>query len=75
VTTTIGFGSPNKANTYSVHGSALGSKEVEATRRNLRWLHEPFHVPGDVKRYNLLSNEVIAKLTLPSIHERESYYK
>ncbi|PAN37124.1 hypothetical protein PAHAL_7G053700 [Panicum hallii] len=51
VTTTIGFGSPNKANTYSVHGSALGSKEVEATRRNLRWLHEPFHVPGDVKRH------------------------
>ncbi|OEL18858.1 Transketolase, chloroplastic [Dichanthelium oligosanthes] len=51
VTTTIGFGSPNKANTYSVHGSALGSKEVEATRSNLRWLHEPFHVPDEVKRH------------------------
>lgn len=59
MTTTIGFGSPNKANTYSVHGSALGSKEVEATRSNLRWLHEPFHVPDEVKRYNLLCNEVI----------------
>ncbi|KAL6650482.1 hypothetical protein ACP70R_009407 [Stipagrostis hirtigluma subsp. patula] len=51
VTTTIGFGSPNKANTYSVHGSALGSKEVEATRSNLGWLHEPFHVPDEVKRH------------------------
>ncbi|GJN12989.1 hypothetical protein PR202_ga31320 [Eleusine coracana subsp. coracana] len=51
VTTTIGFGSPNKANTYSVHGSALGSKEVEATRSNLQWHHEPFHVPDEVKRY------------------------
>ncbi|CAD6264097.1 unnamed protein product [Miscanthus lutarioriparius] len=51
VTTTIGFGSPNKANTYSVHGTALGSKEVEATRSNLGWLHEPFHVPDEVKRH------------------------
>uniref|UniRef100_K3XHC9 transketolase n=1 Tax=Setaria italica TaxID=4555 RepID=K3XHC9_SETIT len=51
VTTTIGFGSPNKANTYSVHGSALGSKEVEATRSNLQWFHEPFHVPDEVKRH------------------------
>lgn len=50
VTTTIGFGSPNKANTYSVHGSALGAKEVEATRLNLGWPYEPFHVPEDVKR-------------------------
>ena len=71
VTTTIGFGSPNKANTYSVHGSALGSKEVEETRSNLQWLHEPFHVPDEVKRYNLLSN--VAKIKLHNIHE--SYYK
>ncbi|KAL0373303.1 UNVERIFIED_CONTAM: Transketolase, chloroplastic [Sesamum radiatum] len=49
VTTTIGFGSPNKANSYSVHGSALGAKEVEATRKNLGWPYEPFHVPEDVK--------------------------
>ncbi|GMH09552.1 hypothetical protein Nepgr_011393 [Nepenthes gracilis] len=35
VTTTIGFGSPNKANSYSVHGSALGAKEVDMTRKNL----------------------------------------
>ncbi|KAL8151321.1 hypothetical protein V2J09_021129 [Rumex salicifolius] len=51
VTTTIGFGSPNKANSYSVHGSALGAKEVEATRKNLGWPFEPFHVPEDVKKH------------------------
>ncbi|CAM8904661.1 unnamed protein product [Rhodiola kirilowii] len=51
VTTTIGFGSPNKANSYSVHGSALGAKEVDATRQNLGWPHEPFHVPEDVKKH------------------------
>ncbi|KAE9592260.1 hypothetical protein Lal_00035294 [Lupinus albus] len=51
VTTTIGFGSPNKANSYSVHGSALGAKEVDATRKNLEWPHEPFQVPEEVKKH------------------------
>ncbi|KAG5538580.1 hypothetical protein RHGRI_019232 [Rhododendron griersonianum] len=51
VTTTIGYGSPNKANSYSVHGSALGAKEVDATRKNLGWPFEPFHVPEDVKKH------------------------
>ncbi|XP_021748830.1 transketolase, chloroplastic-like [Chenopodium quinoa] len=51
VTTTIGYGSPNKSNSYSVHGSALGAKEVEATRSNLGWPYEPFHVPEDVKKH------------------------
>ncbi|KAJ6804436.1 putative transketolase, chloroplastic [Iris pallida] len=51
VTTTIGYGSPNKANSYSVHGSALGAKEVHATRQNLGWPHEPFHVPEEVKKH------------------------
>jgi transketolase len=47
VTTTIGYGSPNKANTADVHGAALGSSEVEATRKNLGWEYEPFVVPQD----------------------------
>ncbi|KAJ6709991.1 TRANSKETOLASE CHLOROPLASTIC [Salix koriyanagi] len=51
VTTTIGYGSPNKSNSYSVHGSALGAKEVDATRQNLGWPYEPFHVPDDVKQH------------------------
>lgn len=50
-TTTIGYGSPNKANSYSVHGSALGAKEVDATRQNLGWPHPPFHVPEEVKSH------------------------
>ncbi|GJV84292.1 transketolase, chloroplastic [Tanacetum coccineum] len=49
VTTTIGFGSLNKANSYSVYEAALGAKEVDATRQNLGWPYDPFHVPDDVK--------------------------
>ena len=47
VTTTIGYGSPNKANTHGVHGAALGDEEVQATRENLGWTHPEFHVPED----------------------------
>ena len=47
VTTTIGYGSPNKANTHGVHGSALGDEEVQATRENLGWSSPEFHVPKD----------------------------
>lgn len=39
-----------------MHGSALGAKEVDATRQNLGWPYEPFHVPEEVKR---LGNIVI----------------
>lgn len=48
VTTTIGYGSPNKANTAGVHGAALGGDEVALTRKNLGWEHEPFVIPQDV---------------------------
>uniref|UniRef100_B8HK71 Transketolase n=1 Tax=Cyanothece sp. (strain PCC 7425 / ATCC 29141) TaxID=395961 RepID=B8HK71_CYAP4 len=52
VTTTIGFGSPNKANTADVHGAALGADEVQATRTNLGWEYDPFVVPEDaLKRF------------------------
>jgi transketolase len=47
VTTTIGYGSPNKANTAGVHGAALGGDEIKATRENLGWTCEPFEVPTD----------------------------
>jgi transketolase len=45
VTTTIGYGSPNKANTAGVHGSALGAEEAELTRKALDWTYGPFEVP------------------------------
>jgi transketolase len=47
VTTTIGYGSPNKANTAGVHGAALGADEIKLTRENLGWSYEPFVVPDD----------------------------
>ena len=47
ITTTIGFGSPNKADTYGVHGSALGADEVKLTRENLGWDYPEFVVPDD----------------------------
>ncbi|MFN6514034.1 MAG: transketolase [Nostoc sp. CreGUA01] len=47
VTTTIGYGSPNKANTAGVHGAALGGDEIALTRKNLGWEYEPFVVPQD----------------------------
>ncbi|MBD3882660.1 transketolase [Phormidium tenue FACHB-886] len=47
VTTTIGYGSPKKANTAGVHGSPLGGEEIVATRENLGWNYEPFVVPED----------------------------
>ncbi len=48
VTTTIGYGSPQKANTAGVHGAALGADEVDATRKNLGWDYPPFEIPQDV---------------------------
>ncbi|MBC1237193.1 transketolase [Nostoc sp. 2RC] len=48
VTTTIGYGSPNKANTAGVHGAALGGDEIALTRKNLGWEYEPFVIPQDV---------------------------
>ncbi|MEH2318135.1 transketolase [Nostoc sp.] len=51
VTTTIGYGSPNKANTAGVHGAALGGDEVALTRKNLGWEYEPFVVPEDALKH------------------------
>ncbi|CAN1208930.1 transketolase [Tumidithrix helvetica PCC 7403] len=52
VTTTIGYGSPKKAGTAGVHGAALGTDEVAATRANLGWTYDPFVVPEDaLKRF------------------------
>jgi transketolase len=46
VQTHIGFGSPNKQDTCSAHGSPLGAKEVEETKNNLEWPVEPtFLIP------------------------------
>lgn len=51
VRTTIGYGSPNKADSHDAHGSALGAAEVQATRENLGWQYEPFEVPEDAFKH------------------------
>ncbi|AAQ00814.1 MULTISPECIES: transketolase [Prochlorococcus] len=48
VTTTIGFGSPNKSDTAGVHGAPLGEEEAELTRKSLDWPYEPFEIPNEV---------------------------
>ncbi|HSC87748.1 MAG TPA: transketolase, partial [Polyangiaceae bacterium] len=48
--THIGFGSPGKQDSSSSHGSALGAKEVEATKKAAGWPLEPtFIVPERVR--------------------------
>ena len=47
VTTTIGYGSPNKGDTAGVHGAPLGEEEAELTRKQLGWSYGPFEVPQE----------------------------
>ncbi len=46
--TSIGKGSPNRANTAKAHGEPLGAEEIKLTREALGWTHEPFVIPKDV---------------------------
>ncbi|MGH9470414.1 MAG: transketolase [Terriglobia bacterium] len=46
VRTHIGYGSPNKHDTYLAHGNPLGEEEVKLTKQNLDWPLEPtFYIP------------------------------
>ena len=47
--THIGFGSPNKVDSSSSHGSPLGEDEIKLTRKALGWTADPFKVPAQVK--------------------------
>jgi len=46
--TTIAHGSPGKAGTAAAHGAPLGKDEVAATRKELGWPAEQFHIPERV---------------------------
>ncbi len=46
VRTHIGFGSPNKQDSFEAHGSPLGEDELRLTKQNLGWPAEPsFLIP------------------------------
>ncbi len=50
VRTILGYGAPNKQNTFKAHGSPLGPDEVIAAKENLGWPTEPsFLMPKEVE--------------------------
>jgi len=52
VRTHIGYGSPNKQDTFAAHGSPLGEEEVKLTKQHLGWPVEPlFLVPQEVEQH------------------------
>ena len=55
--TLIGYGSPNKAGTGSVHGEALGEEEVRLTREQLGWHRGPFSIPEEALEHFRLAVE------------------
>jgi transketolase len=46
--TSIGKGSPNRANTAKAHGEPLGAEEIALTRAALGWSYPPFVIPKEV---------------------------
>ncbi len=58
VRTHLGYGSPNKQDTFEAHGSPLGEEEVRLTKRNLDWPEEPaFFIPEPALTYFRLAVE------------------
>ncbi|QEO57325.1 MULTISPECIES: transketolase [Francisella] len=49
--TVIGFGSPEKAGTASVHGSPLSEQERTSAAKELDWNYAPFEIPNDVFKF------------------------
>jgi transketolase len=52
VTTHIGYGAPNKQDTFEAHGSPLGPEETKLAKEHLGWPLEPaFYVPEDARQH------------------------
>ncbi len=47
--TVIGWGAPNKQGTKAMHGEAMGTEEVAATRKALDWKWPAFEIPADIR--------------------------
>ena len=46
--TSIGKGSPNRANTAKAHGEPLGAEEIQLARAELGWTAPAFEIPAEV---------------------------
>jgi transketolase len=58
VCTHIGYGSPNKQDTFEAHGSPLGEDEVKLTKQALGWpVDPPFYIPDQVLAHFRLAHE------------------
>ena len=58
VRTHIGYGSPNKQDTFEAHGSPLGEKEVKLTKQALGWPFDPlFSIPDEALAHFRLALE------------------
>jgi transketolase len=52
VRTHIGFGSPQKQDTFEAHGSPLGEEEVRRTKKNLGWpAEQQFFIPEEALQH------------------------
>jgi transketolase len=63
VTTLIGYGSPNKADSYAAHGAPLGADETKLTRENLKWEYGEFEVPSEVTEVRVCANQSLCAET------------
>ncbi len=75
VRTHLGFGSPNKQDTYEAHGSPLGVEEVRLTKRNLDWPEDKtFYVP-DAARDHYLQTHARGKQAQMQWHDLYAAYE
>ncbi|WP_246316161.1 transketolase [Tepidicella baoligensis] len=71
--TSIGKGSPNRANTAKAHGEPLGVEEIQLTREALGWPHAPFVIPKDV--YAAWDAKAAGKAAEKAWNDRFAAYK
>ena len=74
VRTHLGYGSPNKQDSFEAHGSPLGEEEVTLTKRNLGWPAEPpFLVPDAALAHFRLALEHGAQAEADWNHQFSEY--